>query len=136
MNTKKTKSMVNAKSARERIQSGRWPCGCCGRGVGANFVLCTECNKWCNKRYSGLRNLRRVQTFVCPRCAREGKGSDGDGDDEGPGLVVNGSVLEEVEQLCYLDVLDCEAGVEKVIRARITAARRRWREKDSILVQD
>ena len=25
----------------------------------------------------------------------------GDGDDEGPRLVVNGSVLEEVEQFCW-----------------------------------
>ena len=33
-------------------------------------------------------------------------------DDEGPGLVVNGGVLKEVEQFCFLgDVLDCEAGV-------------------------
>ena len=47
-NMEKTKSMVTESKARERIQSGRWPCGCCGRGVGANSVLCTECNKWCH----------------------------------------------------------------------------------------
>ena len=26
-------------------------------------VLCTECNKWCHKRCSGLRNLRGVQNL-------------------------------------------------------------------------
>ena len=52
-------------------------------------MLCTECNKWCHKRCSGLRNLQGVLNFVCPRCAREGNGGDDDGDDEGSGLVVN-----------------------------------------------
>ena len=46
INTEKTKSMVTRNRTRERIRSGRWPCGCCGRGVGAN---CAECNKCCHK---------------------------------------------------------------------------------------
>ena len=65
----KTKSVVTGNKARERIHSERWPCGCFLRGVGANSVFCTECNEWCHKRCSGLRNLLGVQNFVCPRCA-------------------------------------------------------------------
>ena len=43
--------------------------------------------------------------------------------------------MEGVEQFCYLgDVLDCEAGVERAVRARVTAAWRRWREIASLLV--
>ena len=57
INTEKTKSMVTGNKARERLQSGRWPCGCCGRGVGSNSVLCTKCKKWCHKQCSGLRKL-------------------------------------------------------------------------------
>ena len=75
--------------------------------------------------------------FICPRCAREGELEDGDGNgvDEGPGLVVNGGMLQEVEQFCYLgDVLDCESGVERAVRARVTAAWRRWREIANLLV--
>ena len=50
-------------------------------------------------------------------------------------LVVNGGVLEEVEQFCFLgDVLDCEAGVERAVRARVTAAWRRWREMASLVM--
>ena len=72
-----------------------------------------------------------MQNFVCPRCARDEEGDDGTGDDEGPRLVINGDVLEEVElQFCYLgDVLDCIAGVERAVRAW----RRRW-EIASLLV--
>ena len=48
---------------------------------------------------------------------------DGDGDEEEAWLVVDGSVLEEVQKFCYLgDVLDCEAGVEKALRVRVAAA--------------
>ena len=36
------------------MRVGRYPCGVCGRGVGANSVLCTACWKWCHKRCSGL----------------------------------------------------------------------------------
>ena len=67
-----------------------------------------------------------MHNFVCPRCAREGEGGDNDGDDKGPGLVVNGRILKEVEQFCYLgDVLDCEARRETAVRVRVTAAWRR-----------
>ncbi len=61
-------NMVSGNKAREGIQSGRWPCGCCGREVGSNSVSCMNCNKWCHQRCSGLSHLRRVQNFVCPRC--------------------------------------------------------------------
>ena len=67
---------------------------------GANSGLCTECDKWCLKRCSDLRNLRRVQNFVCPRCGREGEGDD-DRDNEGPRLVVNRGILKEVRQFCW-----------------------------------
>ena len=78
---------------------------------------------------------RGVQNFVCPRCAWEGEGGDDDGDDEGPGLVVNWGVLEEVRQFCYLgDVMDCEGGVERAVQARVPAAWRRWQEIASLLV--
>ena len=68
-----------------------------------------------------------MQNFVCPSCAKKGDGGDDYGDEEGPGLVVNGGVLEEVEQFHYLgDVLNYEAGVEKAVWPIVTAAWRRW----------
>ncbi len=38
----KTKLMVTGNKARDKTNSGRWLCGCCGRGVGANSILCKE----------------------------------------------------------------------------------------------
>ena len=131
VNMEKTKTMVTGKGTNERVQSGRWPCACCGRGVGSNSVLCIECNRWCHKRCSGLRNLRGVRDFVCPTCVR-GVVNDADNDAD---LPVNGGFLEKVQQFCYLgDVLDCEAGVERAVRARVALAWDRWREISGLLV--
>ncbi len=49
INMEKTKLMVTGNKARDRIHSERWPCGCCGRGVGANSILCSVCDKWCHR---------------------------------------------------------------------------------------
>jgi len=40
VNMEKTKLMVTGKQSRHRVQSVRWPCGCCGKGVGVNSILC------------------------------------------------------------------------------------------------
>ena len=42
--------------------------------------------------------------------------------------------IEEVQEFCYLEnVLDCEAGVERAVRARVSAAWKKWREMASLL---
>ena len=56
--------------------------------MGANFVLCTECNIRYHHQCAGLRNLRGVQNFVCPSCAKEGDGGGDYGNNEVPELVV------------------------------------------------
>ena len=92
------------------MREGRYPCGVCGRGVGANSVLCTASGKWCHKRCSGLGHLSSVAVslFQCPACAR---GSAG-------GAVGVGGGVGKVKQFCYLgDVLECGGGSERAIRA-------------------
>ena len=50
-------------------------------------------------------------------------------------MVVNEGMMEEVEQFSYLgDVLDCEAGVERAVRAKVIATWRRRQEITSLLV--
>ena len=36
INMNKTKYLVTGKEAKEKVQCGKWPCGCCGKGVGTN----------------------------------------------------------------------------------------------------
>lgn len=84
INTEKTKLMVGGKAANGRVQCGRWPCCSCGRGVGVNSIQFVECNQRC----SGLRNLRGVQNFVCPRRGQQHQ------QNERENLVVDGGELE------------------------------------------
>ena len=52
------------------VNSGKWPCGVCGKGVQTNFVQCTACKKWIYKRCSGVHgDLSQVAYgFRCRRC--------------------------------------------------------------------
>ena len=41
------------------VNSGKWPCGDCGKGVQANSVQCTVCTQWIHKLCSGVRSSGR-----------------------------------------------------------------------------
>ena len=101
---------------------GWYQCGVCGRGVGANSVLCTACGKWCHRRCSGLKSLIPVAMahFQGPACARRVAGG---------AVGVGAGVVGEVKQFYNLmDVFDCGRGAERAIRARVGSAWSNWRE--------
>ena len=41
----KTKVMVTGEVTADRKEVGRYPCNCCGTGVGVNSLPCTRCRK-------------------------------------------------------------------------------------------
>ena len=128
VNLEKTKMMVTGGEVGDVVRVGRYPCGVCGRGVGANSVLCTACGKWRHKRCSGLGRLNAVAVllFWCPACARGGAGG---------AVGVGCGVVGELKQFCYLgDVLECGGGSERAIRARVGTAWGKWKEMASLLV--
>ena len=45
MNAGKCKVMVGSSGGKMIVNSGRWPCGVCGKGVHANSVHRTVCKK-------------------------------------------------------------------------------------------
>ena len=49
-NAGKSKVMVGSSGGKMIVNSGKWPCGVCGKGVHANSVQCTLCKKWIRKR--------------------------------------------------------------------------------------
>ena len=123
---------MTGKEAREKVQYGRWPCGCCGKGVGTNSILCSECNKWYHKRCSGLRNLNGIIDFRCPACVQR---ANAEYMEEEHCVIEEGETLKETDYFCYLgDVLDCEDGVERAVRARVATAWTKWREIAGLLV--
>ena len=55
MNAGKSKLVVNSSNGITIVNSGKWSCGVCGKGVHANSVQCTVCIKWIHKRCNGVR---------------------------------------------------------------------------------
>ena len=56
VNTGKSKVMVGSSGGKIIVNSGKWPCGVCGKGVQANSIQCTVCKKWIHKQCSGVRS--------------------------------------------------------------------------------
>jgi len=49
-------------------------------------------------------------------------------------LITTGERIEEVDEFGFLvNVLDCEAGLERAVRARVVAAWEKWREMASLM---
>ena len=135
VNIEKTKLLVSGGTCNTVVQTGRYPCGVCGRGVGVNSVLCGDCGKWVHQRCSGLQNVRLARNFVCPACIRLGEGDEDALDRED---IVLGpreeDVVREVETFCYLgDVVDRECGAERAINMRVAAGWSKWREIAGLL---
>ena len=102
VNARKSKVIVGSSGGKMIVNSGKWPCGVCGKGVQANSVQCTVCKKWIHKRCSGVRgDLSWVaDSFRCRRC---------DGTIQEVDLMVNGETYECVKSFCYLgDTLESE----------------------------
>ena len=54
VNAGKSKVMVGSSGGKMIVNSGKWPCGVCGKGIQASSVQCTVCKKmdsqtvqWC-----------------------------------------------------------------------------------------
>ena len=55
VNAGKSKEMVGSSGGTMIVNSGKWPCGVCGKGVQTYSVRCTVCIKWIHKWCSGVR---------------------------------------------------------------------------------
>ena len=126
MNAGKSKVMVGSSGGKMIVNSGKWPCGVCGKGVQANSVQCTVCKKWIHKRCSGVRgDLSQVADgFRCRRC--DGTIQEVDLAED---LMVDGETYECVKSFCYLgDTLDGDGGADLAATARIRNGWMKFRE--------
>jgi len=69
-----------------------------------------------------------VQGFQCQSC-KERRNIGGDRE-----LSTTGARIDKVDEFCYLgNILDCKAGLERAVRARVAAAWKKWREMASLI---
>ena len=134
INTKKTQVMLSAISTGSSQDRGEFPCSICGRGVGANSIRCTTCNRWVHRRCSGIAGSLQAASiaFKCRKCtgliARTSVAGDG------TQLEVDGEAYEVVNKFCYLgDMLDSGGGAELAITTRIQCGWNKFRELSPFL---
>ena len=124
MNAGKSKVMVRSSGGKMIVNSGKWPCGVCVKGLQANSVQCTVCKKWIYKWCSGVRGdlSREADGFRCRRC---------DGTiQEIEELMVVGEIYVCVKSFCYLgDMLDGDGGADLAATARIRNGWMKFRER-------
>ena len=74
VNIGKTKVMVGGEGTGAVEETGKFPCGVCGKGVARNLLKCTICAKWIHKRCAKIAAGKTLKAaavgFVCIRCLR------------------------------------------------------------------
>ena len=59
-------------AANMQFESGKYPCGICGKGVGRNSIQCGGCKKWIHKKCSGVKGkLKEDLGYRYAKCVRE-----------------------------------------------------------------
>ena len=69
VNVNKTKVLCSGRDLDVLVDTGKWPCGVCRRGVGRNSIFCQGCSNWIHKTCSGISGrLVHNPSYRCPRC--------------------------------------------------------------------
>jgi hypothetical protein len=132
VNMGKTKVMRSQFSDVQAVDSGKWPCGVCRKGVGLNSVMCGVCKKWVHKKCSGVKGKLKLDVkFTCSVCVKGGRRDSMLVKEVSLGVA--GS-LECVDEFCYLgDMLGCGGGAADAVRMRVKCAWGKFRELSPIL---
>jgi hypothetical protein len=131
----KTKVMKCHVGANMQVESGKYPCGICGKGVGRNSIQCGGCKKWIHKKCSGVKGmLKEDQGYRCGKCVREGCAEGGAEEQEV--VLEDGSSLECVNRFCYLgDMLGAAGGCGEASRTRVRGAWGQFKEFAELLTR-
>ena len=131
----KTKVMRCRVGTGEVVKSGKFPCGVCRKGVGANSIKCTSCNSWIHKKCSGVSGkLTNVSDFHCTKCVHGSPVRPEELKEISLGDESAGLRLECVGKFCYLgDMVGAGGGAEDASRARVRRAWAKFRELAPIL---
>ena len=129
VNMGKTKVMRCQVGAGEVVESGKYPCGVCGKGVGQNSIVCSKCKKWIHKKCTNIKGSLKVDpNFCCSSCIA------------GPVEVLKevkigvNDTLECVEKFCYLgDMIGSGGGAEEASRARVRSAWSKFKQLAPVL---
>ena len=113
VNIGKTKVMKCHVDANMQVESGKYPCGICGKGVGRNSIQCGGCKTLLHRKCSEVKGkLKEDPSYGCAKCIRGGCAEGGA--DEQEMVLEDGGSLDcvNVYRSCYLgDMLGATGGV-------------------------
>ena len=132
VNSKKTKFMVSGIGLGQLRDSGAFPCGVCCTGVGANYILCSQCSFWIHKKYSGvIDRLSDNPEYICPHCQGTARPIDGRPINE---VFVDEVKMDVVPSFCYLgDMLSAGGGCDLAVTTRCSVPWGKFRKLLPIL---
>ena len=120
--------------ANMQVESGKYPCGICGKDVGRNSIQ-WGCKKWVHKKCSGVKGrLKENPGYRCAKCVRGGCTLGGAEEQEV--VLEDGSSLECVIRFCYLgDMLGAAASCGEASRTRVRGAWGQFKEFTELLIR-
>ena len=132
VNVGKTKILVSAPNATKPVDSSKFPCGVCNKGVGNNSIKCNFCGFWVQKCCTNIKGpLKPDPNFKCKKC--RGEVSNATVPDMEP-VIINGEEIQKVSSFCYLgDFIGQRGGCFDATTARIRSAWNKFRDLLPIL---
>ena len=127
VNMGKTKVLVSGHNLNVMKKSGKYPCGVCLTGVGANSIFCRGCTSWVQKKCSGLSEaLKEDPEYRCSRCQGTARQIDGRPITE---LQLGKDKLDVVPDFCYLgDMTSANGGCDLAAITRCKCAWGKFRQ--------
>ena len=135
VNISKTKVLISSGDKTSVEKQGKFPCGVCNKGVGANSIECVKCHNWVHKRCSGIKGELKIgQTpFICRSCLSRNT------EEVGRKKYVeigNDQILERCGSFCYLgDTLSESGGASLAVTSRMRCAWKKFNEFRPLLKQ-
>ena len=118
--------MISGERQMVRQKDIRWPCGACSKGVGSNSLQCSSCQKWVQKKCSGIKgSMSKVaKSLICRGCLNPVTSAGRTGVDIGASAK-----LELVDKFCYLgDMLSVDGDADAAGEARIRIGWNKFRQ--------
>ena len=128
VNVGKTKAMISGQDLHTLVDSGKYPCSVCRKGVGRNSIYCNGCFHWVHKICSEITGpLRSNDDFRCKRC--EGKARPIDVRPQKTWKLSPEEEIELVDSFCYLgDTVGAGGGCDLSVIKRVRCAWGKFRE--------
>ena len=136
VNMGKTMVMICQVKSGQVMDSGKWPCGICKKGVGSNSIQCTKCKKWIHKRCSKIKQrLKQDPRFQCQNYSDKNVETAVD-EKKKETVMKDGSRMKNVDSFCYFgDMIGAAGGAEEASRTRVRCAWGKFNELGSILLE-